>query len=540
MPIPRYEGGATPFQQVDPTAAKASAQMFSTLSQRLDSWGDTLYEQGKVQVAQAGQQKAIEDMVSGDPLRTEKGYSFYAKAYNDVSKAAYNIQVESDLKKFAEEAQAKDPLNHEKFGEVFDAYAKASTAKIEDPNFKAIYMQQAWKIGATAKNAMVKASYENAKKNNLEVINTALAEESKAYYAAYAGGDIEGATGSLAKYHTYLDNKVAAGEMDARMIPFEMQKLQKGALANKAMLELDNSIIAGESDYINKFMQSKEYKSLTVDERHDITKKMHEQVDTAYKALQGEANGNDKFLEAASKKTTTEIMKKVYSGQDVSDQTLKDMVTEGKLSHTAYKAIGQDIADLKGGATVDDSQTVTNYELHIESASPQSIARDSRLTAKTKQRLISKVINHKETVRGNDALASGFKNQRLTMGKTSWQMATEYLGANIFDDDPDKEKQKRNNILNVVRDEVKSGKVDPLQAHERTIELADQYVQKNKDSLDSTKYDRSVKKYNAEVTEYRRNTQGNFNKIWNSLGKPLPAPVAPAKPANYIPKDRRN
>lgn len=383
-------------------------------------------------------------------------------------------------------------------------------------------------------------SYENARKNNLEVINTALTEESKSYYAAYAGGDIEGATGSLAKYQTYLDNKVLAGEMDARMIPFELQKLQKGALTNKAMLELDNSIVAGESDYINKFMKSKEYQSLTVDERHDITKKMHEQTDTAYKAMQDEANGNDKTLEAVSKKTTTDIMKKVYSGQDVSDQTLKDMVMEGKLSAPAYKAIGQDIADIKGGSTVDDSQTVTNYELHIESVSPQTIARDGRLTAKTKQRLISKVISHKETVRGNDALASGFKNQRLTMGKTSWQMATEYLGANIFDDNADKEKQKRNNILNIVRDEVASGKVDPLVAHERTIELADQYVQKNKDSLDSTTYDREVKKYNTDVIEYRRNTQGKFNQVWNSLGKPLPAPVAPKKPANYIPKDRRN
>lgn len=540
MPIPRYEGGATPFQQVDPTAAKASAQMFSTLSQRLDQWGDTLYEQGKVQVAQEGQDQAIKDMTSGDPLRTEKGYDFYAKAYNDVSKAAYNIQVESDLKQFAEEAQAQDPLNHEKFQETFQAYAKASTAKIEDPNFKAIYMQQALKIGSTTRNAMIKSSYENARKNNLEVINTALTEESKSYYAAYAGGDIEGATGSIAKYNAYLENKVAAGEMDVRLIPFEMQKLQKGALSNKAMLELDNSIVAGESDYINKFMKSKEYLSLTVDERHDITKKMHEQVDTAYKAMEDEAKGNDKILEATSKKTTTEIMKKVYAGEQVSDQTLRDLVVEGKLSHTEYGKIGQDIADLKGGATVDEAQVVTNYELNIESVSPRTIAQDSRITAKTKQRLISKVISHKETVRGNDALASGFKNQRLTMGKTSWQMATEYLGANIFDDDPDREKKKRNEILNVVRDEVAGGKVDPLSAHERTIELADQYVQKNKDSLDSTKYDREVKKYNTDVTEFRRNTQGTFNKMWNNLGKPLPAPVAPKKPANYIPKDRRN
>ena len=540
MPLDRYNGGATPFSPTSSVGYQAQAQTMGTLTERLDEWNQRAFEVGKLDAAQRGQEDAINKMVSGDPLKMEDGFSYYAQAYNDITKSAYNIQVESDLKRKAEELQAKDPLNPTKFNEVFDSYAKGAMGKIEDSRFKAIYMQQAQKIGATYYTNMVKSSYENSQKNALEVVNAGLSDVQSSYYASFANGNVEEATHHIATYTALLDAKVKAGQMDERLIPFELKKLQKGAMENKAMLELDNSINNGETDYIERYMKSPEYNQLSFDEKTAITKRMHEHIDVKYKAMSDEASGNDKMLEAVSKRNTASVMKRVYNGEKVSDQELRDMVVDGRLSRTAYNEIAQEVADLKGGSSVDDSQVVTDYELHIETVSPRTIAQDGRLTAKTKQRLISKVIAHKETVNGNKALADAFKSQRNTLGKTSWQMANEYLNANIFDDDPDKEKNKRLSILNRVRDEVEAGKVNPLEAHERTQELADDYNNKNKAKNDSMRYDREMKKYTDEVTAYRRNTQGTWNKMWNSVGKPLQPPKEPVKPSNYIPKSQRN
>lgn len=539
MALERYQGGATPFQQTSSVGYQAQAQTTGALTDRLEEWNYRAFEIAKKDVQEKGQEQAINDMVSGNPLKMEKGYSFYAEAYNDVSKAAYNIQVESDLKRKAEELQAQDPLNPQKFNEVFDAYSKASINKIEEPKFKAIYMQQAYKIGATYSNNMTKNAYENSLKNSIEVINAGITDTANNYYASFANGDVEGATHGLASYTAMLDAKVKAGEMDERLIPYELQKLQKGAIRNKALLELDNSINAGETDYIDKFMSSETYKKMTFEERKEIVKAMHEHTDTSYKALTDASEGADKMLKAVSKKTSIDLYKRVYRGEDVKDTELIDLINEGKLDPKDMRDIMQDASDMRAGSLTDDSQAVTNYELNIESINPRIIARDSRLTSKTKQRLISKVISHQETVKGNKALADAFKNQRNMLGKTSWQMSVEYLNSNVFDDDIDREKQIRNNLLNQVRDEVEQGKVNPLNAHERTQELVDKWQKTNKDKSDSSKYDRQLKEYNDKLKIYNESKTSTWGKLKEKIGSSTNPPVAPKRPDNYIPKSQR-
>lgn len=535
MPLPRYDQGDVPFRQVSPVGYQAQAQELSSLSDKLSQWQNFMYERGAEIVAEEGRDQAIQDMTSGDPLKIEKGYGFYAKAYNKISTAAYNVQVESDLKKKADELALQDPLNHEKFTEVFNAYAKTMVDSIQEPEFKAIMLQNAQKIGAVKSSEIAKKAFENTRKNQLEVLNTGLTEAEKNYSAAFASDDSVMATDALAKYTALLENFVAAGEMDEGMIPYKIKDLQKKATANKVKLEMDNSIANGETDYIDRFTQSETYLKMDAAERKEIMKDLYDLTDQRYKAERASFEGNNKMIEAMSKTNTVKVAKRMYLGEDVPESELDNMLRDNKIDSSAYLELKQLRNTLKVGASTDDYQTVLYYEQRVEFENPSKVANDPRLTAKTKTELIRRIINHQETVRGNNALANGFKEQRQMFGKTSWQMSSEYINANIFDDDPDSEKKKRVDIMNKVRNAVSKGLVNPLDVHDYTIELVDKQNAKEKDASLSRKYDREVKQYNEDMRKYKQKADSIIGKTFGAGEAPKP----PQKPANYIPKDRR-
>lgn len=535
MPLQRYDKGDTPFRQVSPVGYQAQSQGLSNLSDKLSQWQNFMYERGAEVVAEEGRDQAIKDMASGDPLKIEKGYGFYAKAYNKISTAAYNVQVESDLKKKAEELALQDPLNHEKFSEVFTAYSKTMVDSIKEPEFKAIMLQNAQKIGATKSSEIAKKAFENTRKNQLEVLNTGLSEAEKSYSASFASNDNVMATDSLAKYTALLENFVAAGEMDEGMIPYKIKELQKKAIVNKVKLEMDNSIEAGETDFIDRFTQSDTYLKMDATERKEIMKDLYDMTDQRYKAERASFEGNNKMIEAMSKTNTAKTAKRMYLGEKIPESELDNMLRENKIDSSAYLELKQLQNSLQAGASSDDYQTVLYYEQRVEFEKPSNVANDSRLTAKTKSDLIRRIINHQETVRGNNALANGFKEQRQMYGKTSWQMSSEYINANIFADDPDSEKKKRVDVMNKVRDAVSKGLVSPLDVHDYTIELVDKQNAKEKDASLSRKYDTEVNKYNEDLRKWKQKSDSAIGKMFGAGDKP----EAPKKPANYIAKDKR-
>lgn len=539
MPLPRYNQ-ASIAPQVGSEGQQAIAQEMSGFASRLQSWNDAAYGVLKEQAIESGRDTAINDLISGEPARLEKGYTFYAKAYNDVSKAAFNVSTESDIKNSAEAIAMESQGDPNKFNAMFQAYSKTIIGNIQEPEFKAIAMQTAQKVQGTKYNSLLKDRFENARKLELDAIDAGISDESTIFESAFASGDFDTTAESMAKINALLEAKVKAGSISERMIPIEINKIVKRGVETKLLTDLDNELEAGNTHYIQDFMKSEQYKAMPVSDRQVITKRMFELTDGKYKAITESFDGDAKLIESASKSNTARFSKDIMLGKPPSDQQLKDALADGDLLPQHYRDIMQLKTEFGNGAMYSDEGAVLDYELNIESVSPATIARDARLSVKDKQRLVSKAINHKETVRANTALADALKGYSQTMGGSPYKIAGDFVKVNIVNEDnPNLAKKKQNEIMNKARDAVKAGQIDVLQVPDYVEELTNKYLDKTKDISMSSKYDRDYKAYQEKLKVYQSKKTSTFGKIQDILGTEIEAPVAPKKPDNYIPKNQR-
>jgi hypothetical protein len=537
--LQRYQGGNTPFQQVDPTAAKASAQMFGTLSQRLEEWGDYAYKRAQVEVAEQGQQNAIKDMLSGDPLKVEKGHTFYAKAYNDISKAAYNVQVESDLKKKAEEFAIQFQTDPNGFNNAFDAYAKEALKLQQEPEFQAILKQKAMTLQGTYGANVAKEAFKLNRENEKKALDAYLTDERNTYSAFISNGKVQEATDSLAKITQILDLQVQAGVMHKAMVPLEIKKVQEGAQETMLMMRLDESLERGETDYVQNFTSSPEYKAMPMDRRTALTKKMYEHVDGKFKAQTEAFDANATLVEKVSKKKALDISTEIMLDNPPSDETLNDMLRNHTLRPEEYKQIVELKADLQNGPLVDNEDVVMEYELSIEYLNPAVVSRDKRVTTKTRKDIVRRAISHQRRVASDKQLADAMRGFKQTMGGDPWKVADDYVVANVPLDDPTELKRLRLNLKNQLRKEVEAGQISVFDVPTVMETKVNEYLVKNKDKTDSRRYDRELKKYQDEIKTYNKSRASTFGKIKDKIGVEPPAPPkAPEKPANYIPKGK--
>jgi len=538
--LQRYQGGATPFQQVDPTAAKASAQMFQSLGTRLEEWNGIAYKQAQVEVAEEGQQKAINDMLSGDPLKIEKGHTFYAKAYNDISKAAYNVQVESDLKKTAEQYAAQFTNDPNGFNNAFGAYTKEALKGQTEPEFQAILKQKAMTLQGTYGANVAKEAFKTNRENENKAIEAYKDEEAISYASFIANGDAEGATNSLAKITALITTQADHGLIHKSMIPLEIKKMQEKAQETTTLMRLDESLERGETDFVQKFTSTPEYKALPMDKRTAISKKMYEHIDGKFKAQTEAFDANATLVEKVSKKKALDVSSDIMLGKPPTDTQLDDMLRENKLRPEEYKNLKELKNDMGAGSLTDNESVVMDYELAIERVNPRVIAYDNRLTTKTKQALISKAISHQRRVASDKEMANAMRGYKQNMGGDPWKVADDYIVANVPLDDSTELKRLRLNMKNQLREDVEAGKINLFDVPDAMQQKVDSYLVKNKDKTDSTKYDSSFKEYEDKVKVYNKSKNSTFGKLKSKVGiDSTPPPQAPAKPANYIPKGQR-
>lgn len=539
MPVPRYNQ-ASIAPQVGSEGQQAIAQEMSGFASRLQSWNDAAYGVLKEQATESGRDTAINDLISGDPARLEKGYTFYSKAYNEVSKAAFNVSTESDIKTASETIAMESQGDPDKFNTMFDAYSKTIIGNIQEPEFKAIAMQTAQKVQGTKYNSLLKDRFENARKLELDAIDAGISDESTIFESAFASGDFDTTAESMAKINALLESKVKAGQLSERMIPIEINKIVKRGVETKLLTDLDNELEQGNTHYIQDFMKSEQYKTMPVSDRQAITKRMFELTDGKYKAITESFDGDAKLIESASKSNTARFSKDIMLGKNVTEQQLKDALADNDILPNHYRDLMQLKSEASRGAMYSDEGVVLDYELNIESVSPATIARDSRLSVKDKQRLVSKAINHKETVRSNTALADALKGYSQTMGGTPYKIAGDFVKVNIINEDnPNLAKKKQNEIMNQAREAVAKGQIDVLQVPDYVEELTNKHLDKIKDASTSSKYDRDYKAYQEKLKVYQSKKNSTFGKIQGVFGTETEAPVAPKKPDNYIPKAQR-
>jgi hypothetical protein len=459
--LPRYQGGATPFQQVDPTAAKASAQMFQSLSTRLEEWNGIAYKQAQVEVAEEGQKTAINDMLSGDPLKIEKGHTFYAKAYNDISKAAYNVQVESDLKTTAEQYAAQFVNDPNGFNNAFGAYTKEALKGQTEPEFQAILKQKAMTLQGTYGAAVAKEAFKNNRENEKKALDAYLVDERNMYAEFVSNGKVEEATDSLAKISQLYALQAKQGLIHETMVPLEMKKVQKEAYTKSELNKFRKAVESGATassllelsnkDH-SKFLTTEEAVSMRK-EATSIIKQRNEAVDEA-KKVDEQASLLDEAV------TKRELQTKFADGKLKEDELL-DLFSKNKISLKTYNEMG-DL--LSAGTNRFGDEKIFNELLPL-------------------------------------ALAGGLSTDKLLHNpRLSQKQISSLMKTN--------QQQKDENIKQAIaRAQAKGGSIDAAREHIALTQEAESLV-KNSFSPGRTKtsrmqYTATVNKLNTQLTELR-------------------------------------
>jgi hypothetical protein len=507
--------------QIGTAGQREAAQGFQSLADRLQSWQGQAFEVMKGQAIEQGREDAINDLVSGNPARIEKGYSFYNKAYNDISTAAFNASTESDMKSTAEQIALQSAGDPEQFRTMFESYSKATLSNIQEPEFKALAMQSSQKILGSKYASLNQEKFKNIRKNENEAIEAGIKDLSSTYSASLANGDDIGATESLAKITSMYEAQINAGEMSPSMLPLKLKALQKTAITTKFMMDLDTSLNEGKTTYIKDFMKSDFYKAMNIEDRQALTKKMYDFTKQKNDALIEEFDGNYKQAESASKVNEANFTKRMYLGEDIPDSELKDALDDERLNSVSYDKLIALKAQKAGAPLYSNEARVTYYETYIESASKAEIARDPQLSWKDRQRLVAKVVSHTETVRGNNELANAFKNQREMFGKTSYQMLDESLKVAFTPSNPMQKQKAQQDALDIktqVREAVARGEISPTDAHTYGRKLIDEKKAKEKKDSDAKK----AKERAEKVTKaYKEKANSTWGKMRNWAGDPI-------------------
>lgn len=524
MPLPRYNT-QVPFQPVTPVGTMQQAKMFSSLADRLNEFTDIPYKIGAEQANEKGHQKALEDMSSGEPLKVEEGYGFYAKAYNKTAQTAFNSQVEADLKAKAEELSLGAKTKQE-FDTVFSQYAKTSASKIEQPEFKAIYQQGVLKAGATYGAQVAKRIFERDTKNQISTINTSIEDDKTTYASSLASGDIASATSSMAKIHAKLENLVSLGEINTEMIPLKLKEIEKVARLTGYQSQYINEEARGNGvSYVKSFLTNKDIKP---SEQVEMLKFFKTFTNEKHDALTAEMKNDADTVDAVSKIKTKKIFADVFSGKDVPDSVLNSMLAEGTLKPTDFKTIQETKSNLKSGAYTDDESVQTKYLIELPNTPFETIANDNRLTAKTKQELIKRKQTMEQTDQSNKALANAFTEIKQKTGENPWQTAERKVKASVFDDtDIKKSQQMQLEVIEAVRHDVSIGKTNVLDVGNAVDEHITKWQEKQKEKVAQRKKENEEKKYEKQMEEYNKSLNSTFGKLKSTIGlKPEP----PKKP----------
>lgn len=513
MPIPRYEGGNTPFQKVQPVGYQAQAQMFNSLEDRLSQWQNMAFNVAKEQYTEMGRNQAIQDMTSGEPLKVEKGYSFYAKAYNDVAISAYNSQIESDLKVKAEEYASQSKYEPDKFNEMFSNYAKTTVGSIEEPQFKAIAMQKAQQLQGVYYGNLLKETYKNQRENDLKAIDAGIKDLSMEYESAFSNDDFETAPESLAKITALMESKVKAGAMSADMIPHEIKRIMTNGIKTKVLTTHSNLTADGKIGYKQQFLQSAEFKNMSLEDRTEVVKKLNEQTESMHKAVVDDFKNNQDLVTAVSKMNEEKFLNSMYSGGKVKESDLLDALRENKLTAEAYQGLMQISDNLASGAQYDDNVTVMNFTRRAGHIPDAEIIYSTRITAKTKIELLNKNRSSREQRDANDALREAINGYKSQYGKTPHQMLNEELDVQFPARNPNEKVQSERDKWEIYQDvtnQVAQGKISVMDIPNEGRKLAE--VKKDK-----RKKEREAKKVQQEAKKVDELYQEKANSVWGKL-----------------------
>lgn len=339
MALPRYNQ-ASIAPQVGSEGQQAIAQEMSGFASRLQSWNDAAYGVLKEQAIEEGRDTAVKDLVSGDPARLEKGYTFYAKAYNDVSKAAFNVSTESDIKTSAETIAMESQGDPDKFNAMFQAYSKTIIGNIQEPEFKAIAMQTAQKVQGTKYNSLLKDRFENSRKKELDAIDAGIKDQSSEYFASITNGDEVSAVESLAKITSLWEAQVKAGAMSEDMIPLKLKTLQKEAYAKTEIFKFRQAVDKGATASSLIELSNKDHSAFLNPEEATALRKEATSIIKQRNELVAEAVKVDEQASLIDEVTTKRALVSKFADNTLTEEELLSLFSQGNITAKTYNEMG--------------------------------------------------------------------------------------------------------------------------------------------------------------------------------------------------------
>ena len=521
MALPRYKTNI-PYQPSTVAGLQESARTFGSLAERLEQFANIGYEIGKEDATERGYQKALTDMTSGEPPKVEEGYGFYAKAYNKTAQTAYNSQVEADLKFKAEEFSIK-AQSKEEFDAMFQSYAKTTVSKIEQPEFKAIYQQNALKLGSTYSSKLVSKLYERDRKNQIDSISLALEDDKTSYSSAMANGDEASATDALAKATARMESLVQLKEMSPEAIPYKLKEFVKGARIISTQTAFINAEQSGQgTEFVKEFLNRKD---IEPKERLEQLKFFKNYTNERHDAVYAEMKNAQDTVDAYSKIKTREILAKTARGEDVPQSTLDAMLNDGLMKLPDYKFATETKANMKAGAFVSDENVYLSYLSKLETTPKETIINDNRLSAKDKETLMKRQDEVSVLGMQNKEVREQFQAFKNVNGKDPWALAQDKINKGMKDTFvPNEFAKDRAEAMDAIRAKVATGELLPTQVADEADKQLELFTKRNADKKAKREQDMKDKKYEEELKKYNEKKSSMFGKFQQVIGIEIEQP----------------
>ena len=474
---------------------QAEAQAWQSLASKLDNFSNTFFDVAAKDAAEEGTNQAIKDIASGQEAKILDGFSYFNKAYNTASKAAYEAQVTADFKSKSEEL-SKTAENSDQFKIVYKGYTDEYLSKITDPTLKSLATISSNKYMQNAISDLTVRNYEKTQKATLDSVNLGIENITN----ELASDEILSDTYVLnaAKLNSFVDKLVELNQLTVDGANEKKKQLFNKAdamrLVNTASNTQDDATIEASISGINQL-------KLSPKEKYEYINQITSAHQAAFDAHSVDLKNNNTKVEMVSKSLVTSIEGEILGGKLDNARYIFSQNLD-KLNYADGLKIKETFSALESGPLVSDSKAVLEYEAQGSKVNKNALMNDTRISFADKRRIIGSA----STLAAAEKKLDGANDFKLGYGKSP--QAT--FNKMIDDAFPKADFTDADNLRKGIKDKVAAaimkGNVDAFGA----VDLAQSLIDAKKESLKQARAEKAkkTKQDNAKKAfqEYKNST----------------------------------
>ena len=492
MPLKYYGDSPAAFKTVN-VANTAAVSGLQTLASKLSSFSESFFKVAAEQAAEEGTNQAIKDIASGQEAKILDGFSYFNKAYNTASKAAYEAQVTADFKSKSGEL-SKTAETPEQFQTVYKSYTDQYLSKITDPTLKSLATISSNKYMQNAISDLTVRNYEKTQTATTKSLELGIENITN----ELASDEILSDTYVLnaAKLNSFVDKLVELNQLTVDGANEKKKQLFNKAdamrLVNTASNTQDDATIEASISGINQL-------KLSPKEKYEYINQITSAHQAAFDAHSVDLKNNNTKVEMVSKSLVTSIEGEILGGKLDNARYIFSQNLD-KLNYADGLKIKQTFEALESGPLVSDSKAVLGYEAQGSKVNKDALMKDTRVSYTDKIRIIGSA----STLAAAEIKLDGAKTFQMAYGNSP-QKAFNQMIDNAF---PKAEFINSDKLRKEIKDQVAAaimkGNVDAFGA----VDLAQSLIDQKKESLKQARMEKvqKTKQDNAKKAfeEYKK------------------------------------